>query len=156
MEPIKHIMIATDGSELSLKAAAFGGEMARALGATVSIVMVLDERSVIPEVWGAVGLPGIGGLETISTEDARRAIQENALSGGVAKTSSAVGAIDSGVEEVVLWGHEADALCDYARDHEVDMIVLGSHGRTGIKRAILGSVSFSVANRAPCAVTIVR
>jgi nucleotide-binding universal stress UspA family protein len=62
VEPIKHIMIATDGSDLSLKAAAFGGEMARALGATVSIVMVLDERSVIPEVWGAVGLPGIGGL----------------------------------------------------------------------------------------------
>lgn len=127
MEPIRHIMVATDGSELSLKAAAFGGEMARALGATVSIVMVLDERRVIPEVWGAVDFPGIGGLETISTESARRATEDNALSDGVAKTSSAVGALDSGVEAVVLWGHEADALCDYARDHEVDIIVLGSH-----------------------------
>lgn len=156
MNPVKHIMIATDGSELSLKAAAFGGDLARALGAAVSVVMALEERAVIPQAWGAVGFPGIEGLEAISTEDVRRFIEETTLANEIAKTSSALGTLDAEPEAVVLWGHAADQLCDYAENHGVDMILLGSHGRTGIKRAILGSVSHSVANRAPCAVTIVR
>ncbi len=156
MNPVKHIMIATDGSDLSLKAAAFGGDLARALGATVSVVMVLDERAVIPQAWGAVGFPGSDGMEAISTEDVRRFIEEKALVEEIAKTSRAVGTLDEEIEVATLWGHAADQICDYAKDHSVDMILLGSHGRAGIKRAILGSVSHAVANRAPCAVTIIR
>ena len=156
MNPVKHIMVATDGSELSLKAAAFGGELARALGASVSVVMVLDDRSVVPQAWGAVGFPGSGEAEPQSTEDVRRFIEEKALGEEVARTSAAVGELDTAAREVVVWGHEANQVCDYAENNDVDMIVLGSHGRTGIKRAILGSVSHSVVNQAPCAVAIVR
>lgn len=156
MNPVKHIMIATDGSEQSLKAAAFAGELARALGATVTIVMVLDERAVIPQAWGAVGFPGLEGLDAISTEDVRRFIEETTQAKEIAETSDALGTLDAAPETVVLWGHAADQICDYAENHGVDMILIGSHGRTGIKRAILGSVSHSVANQAPCAVTIVR
>ena len=156
MTPVKHIMIATDGSELSLKAAAFGGELARALDASVSVVMVLDERSVIPQAWGAVGFPGTEGLEAISTDDVREFMERKALADEVAKTCDAIGRLDTDPEQVLLWGHAANQLCDFAKDNDVDMIVLGSHGRTGIKRAILGSVSHNIANRAHCAVTIVR
>ncbi len=53
-------------------------------------------------------------------------------------------------------GHVGDQICEFARDNNVDLIVMGSHGRTGIKRALLGSVSYSVVNQATCAVTIVR
>lgn len=156
MNTVKHIMIATDGSDLSLKAAVFGGDLARALGASVSVVMVLDERAVIPQAWGAVGFPGTEALDPISTEDVRRFLEEKALANELEKTAAAVGTLDAEPAKVVLWGHQADQICDFAEDNGADMILLGSHGRTGIKRAILGSVSHSVANRAPCAVTIVR
>ncbi len=156
MDSVKHIMIATDGSELALKAAAFGGELARSLGAAVTVVMVLDDRAVVPQTWGAVGFPGTEGLEAISTEDVRAFIERKALAEDVEKTCGAAGDLEADPGKVVIWGHEADALCNYAKDNDVDMIVLGSHGRTGIKRAILGSVSHSVVNQAPCAVTIIR
>ena len=53
-------------------------------------------------------------------------------------------------------GHVGDQICTFAKENDVDMIVMGSHGRKGIKRALLGSVSYSVVNQATCAVTIVR
>ena len=56
----------------------------------------------------------------------------------------------------VVWGHPADQICRFASESDADLIVIGSHGRTGISRAILGSVSHAVANQAPCPVTIVR
>jgi nucleotide-binding universal stress UspA family protein len=43
-----------------------------------------------------------------------------------------------------------------AEDHDVDGIVMGSHGRSGISRVLLGSVAETAVRRAPCPVTIVR
>lgn len=65
-------------------------------------------------------------------------------------------ALDHVPDLVNLWSHPADQICDYSEAHAIDLIVIGSHGRSGIKEALLGGVSHSVANRAACAVTIVR
>lgn len=156
MNDIEHIMIATDGSELAYRAAKFGGNLARALSARVSLVMVHDERAVIPDAWQEVGLQYGIGATPISTEDVRARLERSALENDLAKTASATGNLPTAPALVNLWGHPADQICDYAAANNVDMIVIGSHGRSGIKQAILGSVSHSVANRAPCAVTIVR
>lgn len=56
----------------------------------------------------------------------------------------------------VLEGHTARELLTFAQTWPADMIVMGSHGRQGFERAILGSVSFYVASHAPCSVSIVR
>ncbi len=145
MVSIKHILIATDGSELSLKAAAFGGTLARALAASVSVVTVIDERMVVAEAWGGT-----------STEDARRSIESKASKQEIQSTVEAVGDLPSPARTAVLMGLPGDELCDFAKRESVDLIVMSSHGRTGIKRALLGSVSYTVVNQAPCAVTIVR
>ena len=50
----------------------------------------------------------------------------------------------------------AVSIAQYARDHAVDLIVLASHGRTGFKRAVLGSVAERVVRSAPCDVLVVR
>lgn len=156
MNKIKHILIATDGSELSSKAGAFGGDLARACDARVSLVIVHDERAVIPNAWKEVGLKFEDKSNEVSTEDIRRRIEENALANELAQTAAAVGDLSDGPELVNLWGQAADQICRYAASHDVDMIVIGSHGRSGIKQAILGSVSHAVANNGPCAVTIIR
>lgn len=155
MSTISHIVIATDGSDLSKRAAAFGGDLARVFDARVTLIMVHDEQVVIPAAWNAVGLR-FEGHAALSTEDIRKRIEANALENELAQTASAIGNISAETKQVNLWGHPADQICNYAAEHDADMIVIGSHGRSGIQKALLGSVSHSVANRAPCAVTIVR
>lgn len=155
MGSIKHILIATDGSELSKRAAAYAGDLARAFDARVTVVLVHDEQSVLPDAWKAIGLDLQGG-SLISTEDIRRRMEENALANDLPLTASAMGNLSKEPGLVNLWGHAADQICDYAAKYDVDLIVVGSHGRSGVMKALLGSVSHSVANGAPCAVTIVR
>lgn len=60
------------------------------------------------------------------------------------------------VEEFVLEGHPAQVLLEDAETWPADMIVMGSHGRTGLKKFLMGSVSSAVLEHAPCSVIIVR
>ena len=53
-------------------------------------------------------------------------------------------------------GRPADAITEFAEDEDVDGIVMGSHGRSGLTRVLLGSVAETVVRRAPCPVTVVR
>lgn len=56
----------------------------------------------------------------------------------------------------LLYGTPVNQILEYIRDHDVDMVVLSTHGRSGIKRWLYGSVSEKVLRHAPCAVMIVR
>jgi nucleotide-binding universal stress UspA family protein len=57
--------------------------------------------------------------------------------------------------ETVL-GRPARAVIEYAEDHDIDQVVMGSHGRDGVSRILLGSVAETVVRRSPCPVTVVR
>ncbi|ELY51363.1 universal stress protein [Natronorubrum bangense] len=60
------------------------------------------------------------------------------------------------IETELLVGQPAASIVDYAVESAVDRIVVGSHGRDGISRVLLGSVAERIARRAPTPVTIVR
>jgi nucleotide-binding universal stress UspA family protein len=60
------------------------------------------------------------------------------------------------VETAVREGHPHTAIVDEARKWRADLIVVGSHGRTGLKRLLLGSVAASVVAHASCSVEVVR
>lgn len=60
------------------------------------------------------------------------------------------------VEEIVVEGFPKEDLVAFAKEHCVDMIVMGSHGRTEIGRLFLGSVSMAVLSHAPCSVAIIH
>ncbi|MFC4436945.1 MULTISPECIES: universal stress protein [Natrialbaceae] len=53
-------------------------------------------------------------------------------------------------------GAPARTINEYAKTHEVDHVVVGSHGRSGVSRVLLGSIAETVARRSPVPVTIVR
>jgi nucleotide-binding universal stress UspA family protein len=53
-------------------------------------------------------------------------------------------------------GEPSEEIVGYAEDEDIDHIVMGSHGRSGFKRVLLGSVAESVARRSPVPVTVVR
>ncbi|MFB6220631.1 MAG: universal stress protein [Halolamina sp.] len=67
-------------------------------------------------------------------------------------------AADAGsqVDTVKVTDRPARAIVGYAEEHDVDHLVIGSHGRTGVTRILLGSVAEKVVRRAPCPVTVVR
>ena len=63
---------------------------------------------------------------------------------------------DAYITYEVLIGHTAKELLSCAQNWPASMIIMGSHGRHGLERALLGSVSFYVASHAPCSLSIVR
>ncbi len=149
---IKHILVPTDGSECSVKAASFAGELARLSNAQVSIQLVQDERSVVASAWNATA----GQSDKGSVEETRLLLERAAIENEMAVTREALGDIPAGIELFHAWGHPSDEICRFVTEKNVDLIVMGSHGRSGLKEMLLGSVSHSVVNKATCAVTIVR
>ncbi|AGB30570.1 UspA domain-containing protein [Natrinema pellirubrum DSM 15624] len=63
---------------------------------------------------------------------------------------------DCALETATIVGQPAEAIVDFAVENGVDRIVVGSHGRTGFSRVLLGSVAERIARQAPVPVTIVR
>jgi len=60
------------------------------------------------------------------------------------------------IETAIEAGRPARCVVDYAEEHDVDGVVMGSHGRDGVVRVLLGSVAETVVRRSPVPVTVVR
>lgn len=69
--------------------------------------------------------------------------------------AKALAGTDVTVTVATVTGEAAGAILRYARDHAIDLIVIGTHGRSGFSRALLGSVADRVLRGAPCAVLVV-
>jgi len=125
----KHILIATDGSELAGRAVAAGFALAKILGARVTAVTATEPWS--PMVTGEPGLVfPIDDYEKATAENARRILA------GVAGTAN-----DAGVacETVHVSDFPADGIIATANGRGCDLIVMASHGRRGLSKLILGS-----------------
>jgi len=156
MTEVNHVLVPTDGSEDACKAAAFAGVLARALDARISVLLVQSDDLIMPHAWGPAEVPAGAPFGSMSVEEIRTMLEQKVREKELPETVSALGALDHEPQSVMVWGHPADRICEYAAENKVDLIVMGSHGRGGIQRALLGSVSHAVANQAPCPVTIVR
>lgn len=143
---LRHILVPTDGSEQALDAAKVAGHLARALDAKVTVLIVHPEDVVPALAWEAV----------MEVDEMRARVESDARERALPDTVEALGKLLHEPECFQLWGHPAEQVCQFAEESDVSLIVMGSHGRSGFKRLILGSVSNAVVNHAPCAVTIVR
>jgi len=156
MSAISHILVPTDGSEGALKAASLAAEMARAMNARVSLLCIQTDDMLVSSAWGAAEFTEIGPSGSMPVEDIRNMLEKKVREKELPDTVAALGDLPNEPETAIVWGHVADEICKFASEKDVDLIVIGSHGRTGVKRMLLGSVSHVVANQAPCPVTIVR
>ena len=156
MPVINHILVPTDGSKGAIKAAAYAGELAKVLGANVTILYVQSDENLLASAWGAgefyEGVPG--GMKPV--DEIREVMEKKVREKELPETSSALGEVNAEPQLVTVWGHPAEAIVKYAKENAVDLVVMGSHGRSGIKKAFLGSVSQAVANQVACPVTIVK
>ena len=74
----------------------------------------------------------------------------------VAKGAGKLRAAKLNVSEQLIEGDPKSQILDVAKEWKADMIVMGSHGRTGLNRFLMGSVSQGVVNHAHCTVEVVR
>jgi nucleotide-binding universal stress UspA family protein len=138
----KKILIAIDSEPIAAHAADVGAELARAVGAEMAFVHVID-----PEVAYAAdtGLqPDV--LVASAKETARKLIAD------FRRTLPE----QTAAREFIQIGDPLGEVVAAARDWPADLIVIGSHGRGGVERALLGSVAESVMRHAPCPVLVVR
>ena len=138
-----NVLVAFDGSPLSERALTYALETFP--DATITILYVIDPVDAVIDV-EAGGLP--------VAEDWYDNAQERATSIHTTATDLAA---EQGIEldTVTEVGRPARAILEYADDQGIDQIVLGSHGRSGIDRALLGSVAETVTRRARIPVTVI-
>jgi nucleotide-binding universal stress UspA family protein len=141
--PITHILVPTDFSESSSHALDYAITFARALQARLTVLHVVElfplgsaEVMTIPEAY----------IEDLKTEADRTMQSYLARITATGLTGDAV----------VVHGTPFQEIMDVAKAQHVDLIVMGTHGRTGLPHLLLGSVAERVVRLAPCPVLVVR
>lgn len=143
----KHILIATDGSDLAHKAVTQGLAMAKALGARVTALYVTEPWVAIAPGEVAMAFPVKEYEESVSTNAARilAAVENEAAAAGVPCTGHHMR--DQFPAEGIIAAAEQDAC---------DLIVMASHGRRGLMRVLLGSQAIKVLSGSTVPVLICR
>ena len=143
----RHVLVPLDGSPQSLHALRFvAGEWS---DARVTLLHVIDP---VQAGYRAGVLPT--GSEDWYQE--ARADAEAVLAEGRDLLVDDRGADDLAVETATAVGRPAATIVEQTRERDVDHVAVGSHGRRGVSRLLLGSVAEHVARRSPVPVTIVR
>ena len=142
-------ILCIDGSDLSIEAARAGLEVLRdADSVVVATVIELADASLVTGTSGFAG--GTVSPETLD------GLREDQMAEGETIVAQAVETLGlTGATTHVLNGHAGQVLCNLADELDATSIVIGSRGRGGIKRAVLGSVSDHVVRHAPCPVVVI-
>ena len=144
MENPSRILIATDGSKSAEHATALGIKIAKQYGAKVYAVYIINvtasDAILIDEAWAAEECEACEKTGHRVTSS----VVEKAKFAGL------------GAEPIILKGSPADEILKFADKHAVDIIIVGSLGKSGIERFALGSVSEKVVRHAKVPVLVVR
>jgi nucleotide-binding universal stress UspA family protein len=147
MIALKKVLVATDFSEPSDAALAYGRELARSFGAQLVVLHVVDDtltRAVgadgfvftAPDLQTAVEVAGRKGVDALISDEDRTLLRAQ----GVIVTSNT----------------PAPAIVEYAKSSDVNLIVIGTHGWGALAHLLMGSVAERVVRIAPCPVLTVR
>ncbi|MHB1198888.1 MAG: universal stress protein [Polaromonas sp.] len=144
----KHILLATDGSAASEHAATLAISLARVHGAKLTALFVVD-----PYPYMGIGEANPMGFQAYMGAAQEHAAQAHAR---VAVLSRQGGAPVDSQLRVVENVTASAGIVQTAKDEGADLVVVGSHGRSGIARLMLGSVAARVVAESPVPVLVVR
>ena len=139
----KKIFIATDGSEQNRRAIEYGIELAKIAGGKIFVGYVVDTAAF-------ASIPMDAGwemmYELLETEanDAVQKVEQLAKQAGVE------------AETVVLEGHPSNEIIEFAQKNGIDVIVMGTLGKSGLDRFLLGSVAEKVTRNSTVPVLVVK
>jgi universal stress protein A len=140
MIQLNSVLVAFDFGETSQKALVYGQNLTRAFGGCLHVLHVADTIATTASQFypDHPGDPEMR-AESLALEHLRALVPE-----GEAKLA------------VRISGSPANAIVEYARSIHADVIVVGTHGRDGVSRLLMGSVAEHVVRHAPCPVLVVR
>lgn len=144
---VRSILLPTDFSECARHAVPVAAGLARTLGSRLIFLHVVEP--VVPAVgWTPVAEP-------LPLADISEQLEDSA-----ARELPKIGDCDDcaglDVEEVIVHGEAAAEIVRVAKERRVDLIVISSHGRTGLGRILFGSTAESVVRHAHCPVLVVK
>jgi nucleotide-binding universal stress UspA family protein len=144
----KHILLGTDGSAASEHAASIAVELARQNGAKLTVLYVVDPYPYL----------GIGETNPLGFQAYMAAAQQHGAQAH-AKVAELCAAAEPKVHVEARLGEDVTAargIVQMAQDEGADLVVVGSHGRAGVARLVLGSVAAKVVAQSPVPVLVVR
>lgn len=174
---INRILVATDGSPHAGRALTLATDLAKGVGAGLSIAHVLLHGRPSPELQRMAEVEHMISHARASSDGARGdvpvtmvdVLREADKAARMSAVITAIGekvlgdakryAVSVGIDDVTTHmcaGDVADEILEVAEADDVDMIVVGCRGLGRLRSAVLGSVSHKVAQHAPCSVTIVK
>src|SRR5262249_3983164 len=143
----RSIVVGTDGSDTARKAVEEAIDLAKSVGASISVVSAYEPVPQARLREEAKQMP----------EDIQWMVNpREEVDATLADAADAVREAGVEVERFAREGDPADAILDVAEERGADLIVVGNKGMTGARRFLLGSVPNKVSHHAPCSVLIVR
>lgn len=151
---IQKILIAIDESKHAEHAAEYGFDIARKFNAAVGLVNII-EPAVMPQMTATadpiMGMPIQGtGIEEMELMDIQKNQSENIVDHIVNKLAG-----DMPVTHFTEFGSTADGIIKCSKEFKADLVVLGTHGRTGFDRLFMGSVAEHVVRHSEVPVLVV-
>lgn len=134
------IVLATDGSEYSVRASKYAIELAKKFGGTIDIVYVIDDKRSNIDV----------------LHDHERSVIEQKRKDRISVVEKLIDQSNITNDVHVLHGQAGPTLIDFINDNQSDCVVIGSRGLNKLQTFLLGSVSHKVAKGASCPVLIVK
>ena len=145
----KKILVATDGSQLSKKAAKLGMDLVKKFDAELQIIYVIDQRVFF--------FPH--DIQVLTPENPYFSILEDLRSNAqsvLSKLSTEARKKKISFESKVLEGSVVDVINKAAKDMKAELLIVGAHGETGAARGLLGSTAQALSTHSPCSLLIVR
>lgn len=152
MVEVKRILFPTDFSPCAESAMEYAGDLANHYQAELVLLHVVYDPSLeVPEFGMGLAFPGF--IEEIPKHrrEAMSAAKESLI-----KLSDRLPAGLVSVEYHVQFGQPFLEILKFSNEHSIDLIVVGTHGRTGLSHVLLGSVAERVIQKANCPVLTVR
>jgi nucleotide-binding universal stress UspA family protein len=140
------ILLSTDGASYSQCAARSIAERPWPKGTVVEILAVAEVVTTAPDPWYAAGqiIERLGVERLNAAEEAAKSAEDTLLKAGLKPVTK------------VVSGYPKTSILDEAKEWRADLVVVGSHGRRGLQRVLLGSVAEAVALHSHCSVEVVR
>ena len=159
---MKHILVATDFSDTAASALTEAAKLAAGTGAKLTLLHVIYSEKINEALLGLDAMEYLTRVMSSPTESTPYAPNlgidrlREAAKEKLEKAVESINAPKVEVETVVLDGRPSEEVLAYAHNKGVDLIVLGTHGRGAIGKALLGSVADHVIRQAECPVMVVR
>lgn len=141
----KRILVPTDFSPPADAALAYAKTLAEALGASLHVLYVLDDP-----------LPGFKMPDHVCSIPAIKQQLEREAAEKLAVVFTPEERAKFRAETTAEWGNPYAKVLAFAKDHNIDLIVMGTHGRGAIQHVLLGNVAERVVRHATCPVLTIR